>query len=209
MKLFFYNWDRTNNRICDQSGQALDAGAFRWYRGDTFGFCFTCKKFDPATNTWVAEVIPATSTLQLMLKLGRFKSGDQDGTTQLAFTDADGFDTGIWSEAAAGSEKHSAVLALTEANLATLLTITSAPISPILEITETLQGGEQNTVEQQVTIYPDINRGGSTTTVQPDYWTGAQVAAAIAAAIAAKLNIAAGKRLVIEADGNMSVEDVT
>lgn len=197
MKQFFFIWDRTNNRLTDSAGNALDAGMFRWYRGDTFALCITAKRFNVATNQWEAEAIPATSTFQLMIKLGRFATAPQDGTVQLGFTDTDGFDASTdgvphWAEAAAGTEKHSVICALTEAALATLLTVTSNPILPILEITEFLVGGLENTVEQQITIFPDINRGGSTLTTVPTFYTAAQTDAAIATALAALIGRAPG-----------------
>ena len=202
MKLVYLTWDRTNNRLLDAAGQGVDASWFRWYRGDEFALCLTCVKYDSVTNAYVADAIAITSTFQLMIKLGRFATGSQDGTTQLAFSDADQWDTGVWADEDASH--HSVIVALTETALNTLLTITSAPISPILEITETAVDASHWTVEQQITITPDINRGGTTTTVAPDYLTAAQVTALLAS----MLKIAAGKRWVVNADGTTEVEDV-
>jgi hypothetical protein len=98
-------------------------------------------------------------------------------------------------------------LSLVSSGLAGKLTGSTAKCESVLEVSYVDGDGEDTIASFRIDILNDYVKGteGDPPPAVPTYYTAAQVEARLAAL----LNIAAGKRLVIDTDGNLSSEDAT
>lgn len=211
----FYKFDLSNIGLRTLGNEPIAAQSIRWVRGDEFVICGQAVYWNG--ESWADYVIPATTTLVAILKLGPNASVNgltlPNGTTadtSLAFSDADQVNiSGDWDQAAAGSAKFSIRIALTWEVLRALVDAnrTAGSIKALFEVVATDINGKQASLGQAtVTILWDAYRGDEEVgTDFASYYTKAVVDAMFNARIVTE----GGKRLRVAADGTFGAEDVT
>lgn len=206
-KVIYLSVDTTQGRLRDAStNRTLTAAEILLYARDGHLLCFTFQEY--VSSAWTATVIPETALLRIGMK------EEKDDTTFLAESDNDDWNvSGDWADASRAGGKCCARLSLNTAEIETLFSSTTEDQTVWLEVSMQESGEDPVTLAQaQVTVKLDVITGdeGDPAPAGPTYYTQAEVDALLAAYVTtAKVSVPDGMRLVVGADGSITVEEIT